>query len=319
MVKTLHILGVIAVALAGVILVSVLGPVALIRLDSKNDQRINRVQSSPGAVERFQELHGDRNVPSQDAKPPLVKQAELFKDIIDPKPVIQDRPVARVEPPTRVTPGPTPRAPVTAKFTLLGTSRSTSNPSVSFAYIRLPDNTYQWVQSGSEIGHLTIKEVREGSLLCWDGQRESEVSMEAVVDRVSLMTKDEAAVTPAEMPISQAVPARSSIPVKISESPAVVPQGMPQSVPTAMRNGSSKMTEEEQRVVSELVEKYRKMQSASLGDANAATAADRLALANKLMSELRSSRVSPQETRKLETLGDQVVRDNERSREEPNR
>jgi len=318
MVKILQITGLAAVAFAGLVLASVLGPVALIHLDSKNDQRIGRVQSSPGAVERFQELHGDRNAPNQDTKPPLVKQAELFKDIIDPKPVIEDRPVARAEPPARVTPGPAPRAPVTAKFTLLGTSRSTSNPSASFAYIRLPDNTYQWVQSGSEIGHLTIKEVREGSLLCWDGQRESEVSMEAVVDRVSLMTADEAAVIPTETPIPQAVPARSSIPVKISESPAVVPQGVPQPVPAAMRNGSSKMTEEEQRAVSELVEKYRKMQSSS-GDANAATAADRIALANKLMSEIRSSRVSPQETRKLENLGDQIVQDNERAREGQNR
>jgi hypothetical protein len=312
MIKTLRITGVAAVAFAGLVLASVLGPVSLIHLDGKNDQRISRVQSSPGAVERFQELHGDRNAPSQDTKPPLVRQAELFKDIIDPKPMIQEKPVARAETPVRVTPGPGPRAPVTPKFTLLGTSRSASNPNASFAYIRLPDNTYQWVQSGSEIGHLTIKEVREGSLLCWDGQRESEVSMEPVADRVSLMTADEAAISPTETPIPQAVP------VKISESPAVVPQGMPQPVPAAMRSGASKMTEEEQRAVSELVEKYRKMQSSS-GDANAATAADRLALANKLMSELRSSRISPQETRKLENLGDQVVQDNERAREEPNR
>jgi hypothetical protein len=313
MIKTLRITGVAAVAFAGLVLASVLGPASWIHFGSKNDPQMDSVLSSLGAVERFQQLHGDKNAPSQDTKPPLVKQAELFKDIIDPRIVVPEKTADAA--PVAPRPSSGPKIPVipSALFTLIGTSCSASNPNSSFAYIRSSNNTFQWVQCGSEIGHLTVKEVRENSLLCWDGARESEIPMEAVPDRVSLMETDGASISPAETPVPQPVQ------VKASESPAVAPRMTPRPVlPPTMRGGASKMTDDERAAVSELLDKVKKMNSPG-GDANAATAADRRALTEKLVSELRSSRVSPQETRKLENMGDQVTQDNERAKEEQKR
>ncbi|MEN6333541.1 MAG: hypothetical protein ABFE01_04725, partial [Phycisphaerales bacterium] len=213
MIKTLRITGVAAVAFAGVVLTSLLGPVSLIHLGDKNDQRMEKVLSSLGAVEQFQKLHGDKNSSSKDAKPPLVKQAELFKDIIDPK-IIAPAKVSDAGPVTpRPGPGPRPPAP-TAQFTLLGTSCSASDPSASFAYIReTGKDTVKWVQCGEQLGYLTLKEVRENSVLCWDGQRDREIPMEVVADRASLLETDGASAS-AEDPT-----AAQPVPVQVSESP----------------------------------------------------------------------------------------------------
>jgi len=310
MIKTLRITGVAAVAFAGLVLASVFGLVSWIHLDGKNEERVSEVLLAPRAVERFHELHGDKNPSGQDTKPPLVKQAELFKDIIDPK-IVTPTKVADAAP-VAPRPGPAPKRvePLSALFTLIGTSYSASNPSSSFAYIRLPDNTFQWVQCGDEVGRLIIKEVKESSLVYWDGQRENEIPMEPAPERVSLVATDEVSIGSSQTPASQ--PSQ----VKVAESPAAPPKLVPQPVPPAMRGGASKMTDDEQRAISELVEKYHKMQGSS-GDANPATAADRLALANKLMSELRSSRVSPQETRRLGSMGDQASQNKDRAPEEP--
>jgi hypothetical protein len=315
MIKTLRITGVAAVAFAGLVLVSVLGPVSWIHLGSKNDPQMDSVLSSLGAVERFQQLHGDKNAPSQDTKPPLVKQAELFKDIIDPKIVAPERTVDAAPVASRPSSGPKIPVQPSAQFTLIGTSCSASDPNSSFAYVRESGkNEVKWYQCGDTLGYLTIKEVRENSILCWDGQRDREVPIEAVPDRVSLLETDEASISP-----SAGTPVPQPVQVKVSESPAVAPRTTARPVlPPTMRGGASKMTDDERAAVSELLDKVKKMNSPG-GDANAATAADRRALAEKLVSELRSSRVSPQETRKLENMGDQVTQDNERAKEEQKR
>jgi hypothetical protein len=311
MIKTLRLTGVAAVAFAGLVLASVLGPVSVVRLDDKSDHRLQKVLSSPGAVERFHNLHGDKSTASQDTTPPLVRQAELFKDIIDPKlpPPVVSTPVSA--PPARFT---TPVKPVTtsAKFTLMGTSCSPSNPNASFAYI-FADNKYQWVQCGESLGHLVIKEIREGSVVCWDGDRDSEIAMEPVPNRVSLLEADGAAASPAAIAVPQPVEARvTGIPVK-------PPRSSNHLIPPQAQSAMPRMNEGEHEAMSEIVDRLRQLQNMSGGDANAATEAERIALANKMIAELRSSRVSPQETRKLENLGDEVATDNDRMREEHHR
>jgi hypothetical protein len=190
MIKTLRITSVAAVLLAVVVLASVLGylrPAALMHLNFgvRSDKQIDKILHGPSAVDRFKEQYGNKPASGGDTTPPLVKQAELFADILNPRP--PDSPAGGVT--TPLAPVPVikkPIAPVSSKFELLGTS-CTSNPNTSFAYIRLPDSTCQWTGVGTEIGHVTIKEIHNGSIVCWDGSRDIPMTTVATPETSTLL------------------------------------------------------------------------------------------------------------------------------------
>jgi hypothetical protein len=198
---------------------------------------------------------------------------------------------------------------VTAQFTLLGTSYSPSNPGFSFAYIFV-DNAKKWVQSGEVVGHLTIKEVRESSVICSDGRQDNEIMMEVVPDRVSMLETGDltasdaapAAPGPVAVKMQTGAPGGSA---RLPRRPAFrQPPGGPPRV-----DGS------EQEALKDLAAGLKKIQAVP-GDANKV---DQDAAIEKLISEFKSSRVSPQETQKLEDLGDEISDANGRPRDERNR
>ncbi|MCX5646851.1 MAG: hypothetical protein NTZ17_19560 [Phycisphaerae bacterium] len=190
MIKTLRITSVAAVLLAVVVLASVLGylrPDSLSHLNFgvRSDKQIEKILTGPSAVDRFKEQHGNKVPSGEDTTPPLVKQAELFADIINPSaPTGLPGGMPNGQPPR-----PSfvkPSVPVAGKFELLGTCYS-DTPGTSFAYIRLPDGTCQWAGVGTEIGRVTIKEVRKGSIVCWDGGRDVEMNTVATPETSSLL------------------------------------------------------------------------------------------------------------------------------------
>ncbi len=191
MIKTLRVTSVAAVILAAVVLASVLGFLRTdsflpLRVGTGSDKQTQSILSGPSAVERFKTQSGSKGQDSVDTTPPLIKQAELLAKIInppEPSPDTGSKPLGNVPKPKV---GVKPLAPVSSKFTLLGTCCS-SNPRASYAYIRLPDSTFQWVGVGEQIGHLTIKEIRKDSVLCWDGKSEVPVDVEAIPETSSLL------------------------------------------------------------------------------------------------------------------------------------
>ncbi len=311
MIKTLRITGVAAVAFAGLVLASVLGPVSLIHLDNKSDQRVGKVLASPGAVERFHDLHGDKSTSGEDMTPPLVRLAESFKEIIDPR-IVESGPTTPVA--ATVKPGPIvkPRE-VSAKFTLVGTSYSPSNPNSSFAYV-FADNKYQWLGCGEEIGYLTIKEVRESSVICSDGRQDSEIPMEVVPDRVSMLETGDLMVSDAAAAAPQPVAVKS--PAGASAGSSRLPKRPAFRQPPA---APPKMDGSEHEALKDLAAGLKKLQAVPGGDAGDARKAEQEAAIDKLISEFKSSRVSPQETQKLENLDDEVSDANGRPRDERNR
>ncbi len=199
MVRLLQIAGIGALLIAGVFLASLnpWRPLGLFHLGISQDPEATKFLSAPGAVTRFNTGKDSQVSDDQDKTPPLVKQAQTLESIINP----------RVPPPTPVTtasarsPSTTVlRPPSTAKFDLIGISYLPSDPENSFAYIRLPDNTFQWVRQGSEVGHLTIKQVKHDSIICSDGQRLSEMKVEPVVDTASLL--EGGTITAGSLPVS---------------------------------------------------------------------------------------------------------------------
>jgi len=191
MIKTLRVTSVAAVILAGVVLASVLGflrPASFLplRVGPGSDKQTDNILKGPSAVERFKTQYGSKVPNSEDTTPPLIKQAELLAKIINPP----EPSNTGVKLPGNLSPKPKPggiKPPVvSSKFALLCTCCS-SNPKASYAYIRLPDNTSQWVGVGDQIGHVTIKEIRKESVVCWDGKSESETPIEAIPETSSLL------------------------------------------------------------------------------------------------------------------------------------
>lgn len=191
MIKTLRITSVAAVILAAVVLASVLGflrPASFLplRVGTGNDKQTQSILRGPSAVERFKTQYGSKVPNSEDTTPPLIKQAELLAGIINPPEPSDTGSKPPIKMPLKPTVAVKPLASVSSKFDLLGTCCS-SNPKFSYAYIRLPDNTFQWVGVGEQIGHVSIKEIRKDLVVCWDGTRDSEIPVEPVPETSSLL------------------------------------------------------------------------------------------------------------------------------------
>jgi hypothetical protein len=190
MVKTLRLTSAAAVVLAAVVFASVLGylgPVSFLpwHAGTGPDKQTESILAGPSAVERFKTVHG-KDVNTGDTTPPLIRQAEMFAGIIDPPPLPDAPPKPSIDLPRTPTTAVKPLGVMSSKFELVGTCYS-SNPKTSYAYIRLPDNTCQWVGVEAQIGHLAVKEIRKDSIICWDGKGNVTIAVPEVPQTASLL------------------------------------------------------------------------------------------------------------------------------------
>ncbi len=284
MIRTLRITSVVAVILAAVVLASVLGflrPASLLHLNAGTggDKQIEKILSGPSAVDRFKEKFGSKGTDTVDTTPPLVKEATVLEGIINPR---EDTPTAglRGSSPLKPNPRPTPPVAVSTKFELLGLSYS-SDAKTSLAYIRLPDNTYQWVGPGTEIGHLAIKEIRKNSIVYVDGGRDVEMPVVAPPETASLLDASNAAAMPEPSlprPTLGAKAAGSPVKPSVVASPKTVP---------GTTLPSAQISKEEQENLSQLGDRLK--------SATGAGSIDRSAVDDKLTSEYKSAQVNPTE------------------------
>jgi hypothetical protein len=297
MIKTLHITGAAAVILAVVVVASVLGfrrPVSLLHLNfgPRGDKQVDKILSGSSAVDRFKELHKGKVPNEGDATPPLVKEAERFANILNP-PVVAEAPAVA---PTNLPQKPTitkPPVAVSSKFDLVGICYS-SDAKTSLAYIRLPDNTYQWVGQGSEIGHVTLKEIRKGSVVCWDGRRNSEMLVESTRDPSSLLETGASPATPVT-PLP-----RPTVGTKASNGPVKPHAAMNLATIPAAPAPSAQISKEEQQALGDLGNRLK----AGTGSAGA-DSAER----DKLIAEYKSARAGVQEGEKPANPSEQAPLD----------
>lgn len=285
MIKTLRITSVAVVILAGVVIASIAGPASLLGFGVRGDAQMEKILNAPSAVDRFKEQHGDKPQDNQDTTPPLIRQAELLANIINPPATIA--PAVRTPTKTGTATPATPLPPRTsAKFSLVGTSYS-AHANESFAYVRLADNSYLWVRPGEAVGYLVVKEIRNGSILYWDGSQDVEMMVEATPETASLLEAG-AASTPVVSEL------RGPSAVKTPGRPVeVTPSSVSARPVTRTPLPSPRLTEEDQQALGDLVERLKQM------DTDPATRA-------KLIAELKSSRVSPEEAEKLEGMGEEL-------------
>lgn len=298
MVSTLRITSVVVIFAAALVVVLVAGPSSsvpslLAGFAVRNDPEIERILNEPSVVEAWVKAHGESPQSGQGTTPPLVREAEAFKNILDPPP-------APVSATAKSTPTASrPRAvakpvPSSAKFDLVGTTVSLAN---SFAYVRLPDKTYRWVREGDEIGHLLIKEVRNGSIVCWDGHADVEMVTESVPVTSGLIEVGGSTAPQADSRAAVVAPPAGG---RITGQPAERPWAAELSV----GEDDGPMNEQEQQEVGDFIGRLRELQKSvsSTPDPNSVPQ-DADEAVKKLMAEYKSSRVSPEEAEKVEDLG----------------
>jgi len=277
MVRMVRIIGVAALICTGLVLASIKWPVRQLHLGITQDHEATAFLESPSAVTRFNSRQDTQVSDNQDKDPPLVKQARTLEEIINPRVTQAAQTPAAPANPLGLTPPPKP-AGSTAKFDLVGISFSPSDPASSFAYIRLPDNTYQWIHPGSEIGHLTVKQVKNNSIVCSDGQRMSEMPVEPTINTASILE------TGAGSSASGRITAASSAP-------------------------SAHLTGQDEASLNELVHRLKqelqKENKSNQADSNAVSP-EKAAAAGKLITEYKSSLVGAEEAQNLENLGEKL-------------
>ncbi len=301
MIKTLRITSVVAVLFAAVVLASVLGfrrPIALLHLNlgTRGDKQVENILGGPSAVDRFKEKFGNKVKGGDDTAPPLVKEATALEGIINPRPEA-GTPGLRNLPP-KPTQGIKPPVAVSAKFELLGLCYS-SDAKTSLAYIRTPEGAYQWVGPGTEIGRLTIKEIRRSSIVCVDGGRDVEMPVTPPPETASLLEADNASTATSEpsLPRPAVGTKATASPVKpsVTASPKAAGATTSPKTTAGATLPPAQISKEEQENLSQLGDRLKNAAGADAIDGNAAK--------DKLIAEYKSAQATPAEPNKVENPG----------------
>jgi hypothetical protein len=283
MIKTLRITSIVSVVAAGILFVF---PVVFgVRSDQEAEQFLN----SPGVIELFRKAQGSTERTGQSQSSPLVTQARVFAKYLKPE---VKRPIAAPGPQRNI---PRPVAPVSAKFPLLATVVHESNPELSIALINEPGAGLHWVRQGSEVMHLIIEQVKEGLIVCRDGQKTSEILVEPRPTQTSLL-QGESSVSASSSVQTSTVAARP---------PAVPPR--PQ----------GRMSEEDKAALTALGDKLHSlMKGGKSGKTGPPPDSEEMAaMMDALISDLKATRLSAEEAKKLGDLGKKL----ENVQQDPNR
>jgi len=157
MIKTLRITGIVAAVLAAGLLIFpfIFG--------FRKDAAVEQFLKAPSVVDEFKNAAGRRGKPEKGQTSPLVTEAGLFAEYLNPKPPAITQSSPRQTPSNVKTVAPPPPS-VSAKFTVLGTSYNQSRPEESLALIDAPGKGVHWVRQSGKVGHLTL-EIQDGLVI----------------------------------------------------------------------------------------------------------------------------------------------------------
>ena len=244
MLKTLRITSLL-VAVAALAVIVTLGILGM-----RGDKEIEAYLSKPSAVDMFRKGVKPDTAPA-DKISPLVTQAQKFTLRINPpkaKPrtAVTTRPTPSRTAPNRGEPVPTvsgPKIAVNAKFKLTATCRYEDDPERSLALLNITSKGNEWFRQGDKIGNLTIHEIKDGSIVLYQGDAENSL-LEMVPGKTyirSLLKGDEEAneagrqtsLTPATTPVTPSIGSpRAATPVRSNvKTPTRVPTTRTPAVP----------------------------------------------------------------------------------------
>jgi hypothetical protein len=286
MIKTLRITSVVAAILGGVFIVF---PVIY---GVRSNERIDKFLKLPSAKEKFESAADSKTKKGQSQESPLVKQAEAFALYLNPV----KQPVKRISK-TGKTPSIADKVNVTPKFPVFATIYYPDNPALSQALIDEPGRGRHWVQQSSMVGHLLIEQVKDGLVIV----KSSEETFELEIQKES-------------QPRPTGKPSPSSS-LKKSSPSSVKPKSSTfnraasnirrptRSVPQRTPRSSS-----DEEKMGQLVDKLKDLQqnSASGKTDSGIDQEERSARIQELISKFKSTRVSAEESKKLDNMGEEL-------------
>ena len=172
MIRILHILSVLLLALAGLTLAACLTD------DARDALGPERLLTS-SAVQKYREAADGSLRDDRVRESPLVQQARAFALYLNPPAPpnkVARRPDSREERITAETPRAKP-ASSSPKFELHGISYRRSRPDRSMALVWEPGGDRRWVRQGARFGHIVIVEITGDSIVYRDGQQRREMAL----------------------------------------------------------------------------------------------------------------------------------------------
>ena len=328
MIKTLRITSVIAAFLAAVVIAF---PAFF---GAGGDEDTEKFLNSPGAVEKFlKDSTRARSKADKDQISPLTKEAMAFALYLNPPP--PQYPRAKRYGTARKAGKPSPRS-VSVKFSLIGTSFHPSDPNRSMALINQPGSGYRWVRQNSEVEHLLIEQIKDGSVIVKDGQK----SIELTPVRKKYINLLKGASAPAEtgqnsissvlgLPDSAEISSKSLKQITKEEllratlRSDIPPSGVPKQTSGISKSRLSQLSPEERQEMMRMREMlFRELSTDLPGIDSDISGLEELTKATAELMRMGfpgsgPSRIGPEEAKKLDDLGVKL-RDTQRS-PDPNR
>ena len=287
MIKTLRITTIVAAVLAAILLVF---PVVF---GVRSGEHIEKLLTSPGVIEKFNKTVGNKATRSGNETSPLVQQAGAFALYLDPPPSKASKTAARSN-----TRGATPGPAVTPKFKVIGTSYYKGRPELSLALIDEPGKGLHWVRQSGEIGHLLVEQIKDGLIVVNDNGSTYEVAAEQKPE-TSLLEGSSAVPKPA------GVPSRAPNAADTKSTLTALTRARAGNTEARSRAPRPNRSAEEDAELNELVEELRNIQKSFQSDkiSSGPSIEEKEAMMDKLISKIKTSRLSAEEAKKLGDLG----------------
>jgi len=249
-----------------------------------SDEHVKEFLETPEIREKFENAADSRMDKNKDRTSPLVQQAQVFASYLNPKPTAKR--ASTLSKGSKVINA----LPVTPKFKLRITSYCREDPNMSLALIDEPGKGRHWVKPSSKVGHLLVEQIKDGLIVVNGGQESFELAIEesSVKDLSTLSRKTS---SPARF--------KPTVPVSGRSSSSYT---MPSTTVTKTQEANEEEDREARAIA--LIEKLRNLQKSTVSDKNIGVDdKDKAARIEKLISQYQSTRIGPEEAKKLGNLG----------------
>jgi hypothetical protein len=284
MIKTLRITSVVAAILAGVFFVF---PVIY---GVRSNERVDEFLELPSVREKFENAADNKTNTRESQDSPLVKQAEAFALYLNPVTSTTQKTTKGAK-----TPNISSRLPVTPKFKVFATIYCADNPELSQVLIDEPGRGRHWVRQSSMVGHLLVEQVKDGLVVVKSSKETFELEIEQKPATISLNRISPPSSSKSRQSSSKiALPASSRTATGVRRTTNITQK--------LQRNGNN------DEKMGELVDRLKDLQRNSASDKtnSGLDKEERSARIAELISKFRSTRVSAEEAKKLDDIGEEL-------------